>query len=55
MEELQNFREYVVGMLRNLHEKESTIKQQISDYNRLLDYTEEQIRRKEKECQVYSK
>ena len=56
MEELLNFKEYVVGMLRNLHEKESKIQEQIRDYNRLLDYTEEQIRRKEQEeCQLYSK
>lgn len=56
IQELKEQREYYIGMIRNLFEKESEIQRQMNEYRQLRDYTEEEIIRKEKEeCQLYSK
>lgn len=52
IEEMKNELEYYYGMLRNLREKKSEINQKIQDYERLIDFTESQIRRRESEEDV---
>lgn len=52
IEDMKNELEYYNGMIRNLRTKKSEIEQKIQDYNRLIDFTESQIRRRESEEDV---
>ena len=55
IQKLKDSREYFIGMIRNLRAKKSEIDQEIAKYNRAIDEVEEEIRRKECECPLYSK
>ena len=52
IEEMKNELEYYNGMIRNLRAKKGELEQKIQDYNRLIDFTESQIRRRESEEDV---
>lgn len=52
IEEMKNELEYYYGMIRNLRAKKGELEQKIQDYNRLIDFTESQIRRRESEEDV---
>ena len=52
IEDMKNELEHYYGMIRNLRAKKSEIEQKIQDYNRLIDFTESQIRKKESEEDV---
>ena len=52
IEDMKNELEYYNGMVCNLRAKKSEIEQKIQDYNRLIDFTESQIRRRESEEDV---
>lgn len=52
VEDMKNELEYYYGMIRNLRAKKSELEQKIQDYNRLIDFTESQIRRRESEEDV---
>ena len=52
IEEMKNELEYYNGIIRNLRAKKGELEQKIQDYNRLIDFTESQIRRRESEEDV---
>ena len=52
IEDMKNELKYYYGMVCNLRAKKSEIEQKIQDYNRLIDFTESQIRKKESEEDV---
>lgn len=52
IEDMKNELEYYNGMIRNLRAKKGELEQKIQDYNRLIDFTESQIRRRESEEDV---
>lgn len=52
IEEMKNELKYYNGMICNLRAKKSELEQKIQDYNRLIDFTESQIRKKESEEDV---
>lgn len=54
IQKLKDYREYFIGMIRNLRAKKSEIDQEIAEYNRAIDEIEKEIIRKEKECPLYT-